>query len=699
MDPNYFCAAPTRDQAKRIYWNDLKNLIPRVLIRKNGISETELTIKTVMNSTISVVGMDKPERIEGSPWDGGILDEYANMKAQAWGANIRPALADRHGWCDLIGVPEGRNHYYDVAEMAKAQMIELGDLSEWGFYHWKSSEVLSAADIESARRDTDELTFTQEYEGSFINFSGMAYYTYSDVNKARLEYNPKADLAFCFDFNVDPGVAVVCQEGILPNGLVGTMIIGEVYIPQNSNTPAVCRKLLEDWGKHEGYIYLYGDATGGQRRTSSTAGSDWDLVKELLGNHFTLARIKYYVPRANPSERARVNTVNSRILSSVGERRLFLDPNKAPYTSRDLEGVRLLEGGSGEIDKNSDKRLTHLCFAAGTMVELETGPCAIEKVPQFGKIRTWNGQFVPYENVGMTAKNKPIVACSISTGETVYCTYEHKWLTTKGWVCAKSLKNHDLLTWQSQLSQLPSKNLMSVSIPGMENTSSMEVGRKVLAFIKEYGSTITALFHQACVFTTSIKTSTIIKLKILNYSLLVTTSDFMTKLIPKENSLDFLVWKKLGCSPHSGTGVLKAMNGMFSTGMNSWKISQPELSLASVNSAVRISWAAKSSLECSVQINAKQQTDTIPGSMTKIATVQHAEQFFRQINIAKRRTVRVVEVNSSQSQDVYCLHVPNHGCFALENGAIVSNSDALGYYIYWKFSGGNSVALTRTFWG
>ena len=364
MDPNYFCAAPTRDQAKRIYWNDMKNLIPRELIRKGGISETELSIKTVMNSTIMIVGMDKPERIEGSPWDGGILDEYANMKAQAWGANIRPALADRHGWCDLIGVPEGRNHYYDMAEQAKAMMLNYGRDSEWGFYHWKSSEVLSAADIESAKRDTDELTFQQEYEGSFINFNGRAYYTYTDANKAKLEYNKKATLNFCFDFNVDPGIAVVCQEGILPNGLVGTMIIGEVHIPQNSNTPAVCRKLIEDWGKHEGQVDCYGDATGGQRRTSSTAGSDWDLVREILGTHFS-QRFSLRVPRANPSERARVNTVNSRCLSTVGERRLFLDPTKCPYTSRDLDGVRLLEGGSGEIDKNSDKRLTHLSDALG----------------------------------------------------------------------------------------------------------------------------------------------------------------------------------------------------------------------------------------------------------------------------------------------------------------------------------------------
>lgn len=361
-DPNYFCAAPIRDQAKRIYWNDMKMLVPKRLIK--SISETELIIKTVVGSTICVVGMDKPERIEGSPWDGGILDEYGNMKAAAWGANVRPALADRRGWCDLIGVPEGRNHYYDVAEFAKGMMAAEGAASEWGFYHWKSSAVLPKAEIDAAKRDLDELTFQQEYEGSFINFTGRAYYTYTDANKAGLGYNDRDELGLCFDFNVDPGVAGVVQEGVLPNKLIGTKVIGEVYIPQNSNTVMVCHKIIEDWGEHKGDVCVYGDATGGQRRTSSTAGSDWDIVREVLGGHFG-SRLKFRVQSRNPPERARVNTVNSRIRNASGELHLFVDVQAAPMINRDFDGVRMIEGGTGELDKHSDKRLTHLSDAIG----------------------------------------------------------------------------------------------------------------------------------------------------------------------------------------------------------------------------------------------------------------------------------------------------------------------------------------------
>lgn len=101
----FFAAAPTRDQAKRIWWDDLKAMVP-LDMRSRAPSESELTIFTNMGSEIVVVGMDKPERIEGSPWDGGVLDEYGNMKEKAWGENVRPALSDRKGWCWFIGVPE-----------------------------------------------------------------------------------------------------------------------------------------------------------------------------------------------------------------------------------------------------------------------------------------------------------------------------------------------------------------------------------------------------------------------------------------------------------------------------------------------------------------------------------------------------------------------------------------------------------------
>jgi hypothetical protein len=76
-------------------------------------------------------------------------------------------------------------------------------------------------------------------------------------------------LMLCFDFNVSPGVAVACQEHD-----DGTHVVGEVFIPRNSNTPMVCRKLLSLYGERQrAPIEVYGDASGGAGGSAKVAGS------------------------------------------------------------------------------------------------------------------------------------------------------------------------------------------------------------------------------------------------------------------------------------------------------------------------------------------------------------------------------------------------------------------------------------------
>jgi hypothetical protein len=70
------------------------------------------------------------------------------------------------------------------------------------------------------------------------------------------------------------------------------------------------------------------------------------------------SRLSLRVPPANPRERVRVNAVNSRLRSTAGEIRLMVDPIRALNVVKDFEGVRLLEGRSGEIDKQADSLLS-----------------------------------------------------------------------------------------------------------------------------------------------------------------------------------------------------------------------------------------------------------------------------------------------------------------------------------------------------
>lgn len=359
-DPRFGIGAPTRDQAKRIYWNDVKRLIPRDFIDGTP-NESELIIRLVNGAEIHILGMDRPERAEGVPWDWFCLDEYGNMKPDVWPEHVRPSLADRKGGCSMIGVPEGRNHYYDLYKRAQADTS-----GEWATFTWPSSEILPPEEVEAARRDLDELTFQQEFEGSFVSFAGRAYWAFDErLHCAVLNYDPRLSLVFAFDFNVDPGTVVVLQEQEC-----GTAIIGEVYIERASNSIRVSNKLAEIWSHHTGRIICYGDATGGARGSAKVMGSDWQLIKEVLWKTFGQKNLLFHVPPGNPRERERVNAVNSRLKSASGEVRLQIDPSKAPHMVKDLEGVVTIPGGSGEID-DSDSRLGHISDALGYYISYE----------------------------------------------------------------------------------------------------------------------------------------------------------------------------------------------------------------------------------------------------------------------------------------------------------------------------------------
>jgi hypothetical protein len=181
----YFVAAPTRDQVKRIYWSDLKRLCFTSVLGERAVSESDLQIRLPNGSTISLIGLDQPQRMEGVFWAGGVIDEIADVRENAWAENISPALdtfnptrPNYRAWCWLIGVPDGLNHYYEMAEYARTS----GD-PEWKLYTWKSSDILPADVIDAAKRRMSAKQFRQEYEASFETAAGKVYEDYGHENE------------------------------------------------------------------------------------------------------------------------------------------------------------------------------------------------------------------------------------------------------------------------------------------------------------------------------------------------------------------------------------------------------------------------------------------------------------------------------------------------------------------------------------
>lgn len=339
-----------------------------------------MVIDFANGAQIVVTGLDRPARAEGVPIDLAIIDESADVREEAFVEHIRPGLSERGGRAWLVGTPQGRNHFWQWSQKAQEDTTDL-----WSFFTWPSSTVLDPAEIEIARAELDSRTFSQEYEASFLDATGRVYYGFRrELHAAEpLAYDPRLPLILCFDFNVAPGVCVICQEqtyrGSNPAVDVTksvTCVVDEIWIPTDSNTQRVCREIIERYGQHDLDVIAYGDATGGARGTAKVEGSDWDIVEKMLRPVFGQPYMKpgrgdfeIRVPDANPRERVRINAMNSRLQSADGRVHLLVDP-RCKHTIMDVEGATYREGTT-EIDKKSSPMLTHLTDALGYYLNYE----------------------------------------------------------------------------------------------------------------------------------------------------------------------------------------------------------------------------------------------------------------------------------------------------------------------------------------
>lgn len=347
-----FFGAPTRDQAKRIAWNDLKDLTPKFLL-KNRPSESDLRIELQNGSEIWVLGFDDPRRFEGAVWHGGILDEYADMDEAVWKESVEPALRDTGGWCWFTGVPAGRNHYYELS--LRAREGRLG----WGDYCWLSSDAMDPAEVAEARQGLDERTYRQEYEGSFESYEGRAY-VYFDTNVHRVirPFDDKLPVCICLDFNLDPFLVEFAQDRYpLPGGL-GTYFFDEIRYPQADIwkvCDAIKRKLdarLDSRATSHRLIF-YGDYTGSSRRDVSATHSSWEIVRNCFTGYNTDFRL-----RSNPRIVDRVNAFNSRLRSADGTVRVQFHPNCVELMKDldqvDMEMLTTKKGQAGDRTHSSD---------------------------------------------------------------------------------------------------------------------------------------------------------------------------------------------------------------------------------------------------------------------------------------------------------------------------------------------------------
>ena len=358
----YFIAAPTYAQVSKVYWADMKALCLTSMANRPP-SESSLVIYMDNGTEVHLIGLDKPQRIEGILWTGGVIDEIADIKPGAWEANIRPALdtfnpqrPDYRAWCWLIGVPDGLNHYYDMARYA-----ESGADPDWKLFHWKSSEILPAETIAAAKRQMSARQYSQEYEANFEGATGRIYEDYGSGNHTAARIEPHEELMWMHDQNYTPlSSAVGVRRG------AGLYLLDEIIL-----TSAVSRQsaaeFVEKFKDHANkHVLIYGDPAGQAGEKHAHASDYTDIEGVLRASGWTYKR---KVKPAHPAIKDRQNAVRAKICTADAVRSLFVNPVTAPWCDKGLATVQLQEGSTFQEDQKN--KYQHVTTAIGYCIDVE----------------------------------------------------------------------------------------------------------------------------------------------------------------------------------------------------------------------------------------------------------------------------------------------------------------------------------------
>ena len=306
--PNQKCLyiATTYRQAKGVIWDDLLQL----LYEKNWVKKvnlSDLTVTLVNGSIITLRSSDNNTALRGTKWNFISLDEYASMDPATWDSILRPTLSDTEGHALFIGTPYGRNHFWDLYNNANT-------LDDWSSYQFTTAQGgnVAPAEIEAAKRDMAEREFNQEYNATFEDAAGIIAYAFTQDNvKTAPQLSPSNALHIGMDFNTDNFAACVMLQN------KDTLHIIDEIMLQNASTGDMCKEIQQRYGRR--IIFVYPDASGSQRKTSANGMTDHLILHN--------AGFKVRTPKTNPAVKDAIAAVNSRLRSTSGDIKLFIDPN------------------------------------------------------------------------------------------------------------------------------------------------------------------------------------------------------------------------------------------------------------------------------------------------------------------------------------------------------------------------------------
>ena len=177
---------PSYRQAKKAIWDGITtdgtrflDFIPKELIYKVNQQEMKITFKN--GSILQLVGSKDYDALRGTNPQGAIFSEYSRQDPRVWTDVIQPILSANNGWALFISTPYGKNHFWDLYQMAITN-------PKWFTYLLTVNETkhVSPEFLDEERKTVSEDMIQQEWYCSFtLGVEGSYYAKY--IDRMRIE--------------------------------------------------------------------------------------------------------------------------------------------------------------------------------------------------------------------------------------------------------------------------------------------------------------------------------------------------------------------------------------------------------------------------------------------------------------------------------------------------------------------------------
>lgn len=206
---------PSFRQAKRNIWDGITteglrflDYVPKELIYKMHQQEMKITFKN--GSILQLVGSIDYDSLRGSNPQGVVFSEYSRQDSRVYTEVINPILSANNGWALFISTPYGKNHFWDLYQMALMNpkwctlLLTIDD-----------TKHVTQEFIDEERKIVSEDMIQQEWYCSFtLGVEGAYYAKYLDIMRleeriGRVAWDTGKKVHTAWDLGVRDSTAII----------------------------------------------------------------------------------------------------------------------------------------------------------------------------------------------------------------------------------------------------------------------------------------------------------------------------------------------------------------------------------------------------------------------------------------------------------------------------------------------------------